>query len=58
MRTANFVGFPFSHGNRLLKLRIVCRKTAKYWDSLPEQSAEDFAAAPNVFKNNIIPLKP
>ena len=58
MRTANFVGFPFSHGNRLLRLRIFCRKTAKYWYSLPEQSAEDFAAAPNGSENDIISLKP
>ncbi len=58
MRTANFVGFPFSHGNRLLRLRIFCRKTAELLYSLPEQSAEDFAAAPNGSENDIISLKP
>ena len=58
MKTANFVGFPFMYGHRLLRLCIFCRKTAKYWYSLPEQSNENFAAAPNGSENDIIPLKP
>ena len=58
MKTANFVGFPFLYGHRLLRLHIFCRKTAKWWHSLPEQSAEHSAEAPHGSENNIIPLKP
>ena len=58
MKTANFVGVPFLYGHRLLRLRIFCRKTAKWWHSLPEQSAEHSAEAPHGSENNIIPLKP